>query len=426
MTQLAQADADAKRPVPDYDGRGNVDAHPTRRWSWIPRVVLFPAYVVEEYALRRPLGWIISTAERDQWLDTAVDTFSFGPQHNYLLIPTVSYEFGFRPNAGLYFSGDNVLLIDNSVRAEVSTAGSHYLNATLLDRYAVTDKTTISTRFDVNRRSDMMFFGIGPDVTDATRARWGVQQIDMHTSLKQQRFGESWISLSAGARSVEYRPPDCCSNDPSIGDAVTRGYFPLPPGYAVPYTVMYEHADMQLDSRPPKPAPGTGVYLRLHERGDFELNGQRGWVEYGGALGGAFDVTGHQRVLRLIGALDFVDPIAGETPFNELASLGSEMMPGFVTGWMRGRSTIAGQLAYTWPVGSWVDGVARVSVGNAFGERLEGFSIAKLRASGDLGITTNELRDQGVELVFGLGTETFEQGAGITSVRIAFGTRGGF
>ena len=86
MTQVAQADPE-KRPVPDYDGRGNVDAHPARRWSWIPRIVLFPAYIVEEYALRRPIGWVVSKAERDRWLDTAIDTFSFGPQHNYMLLP---------------------------------------------------------------------------------------------------------------------------------------------------------------------------------------------------------------------------------------------------------------------------------------------------------------------------------------------------
>lgn len=426
MTHDARADSLGKRTPPDYDGRGNPDAHPHRRWSWIPRVLLFPAYVLNEYALRRPIGWVIATAERDHWLDAAVDAFTFGPEHNLLLIPTISYDFGFRPNVGLYFAGDNLLELDNSVRASIATGGSHYLNGTLLDRYALDDRTTISTRFDFNRRSDLMFFGLGSNVSDKTRARWGIQQIDMHSSLKQKRFGESWISMSVGARSVRYRDPDCCGNDPSIPQAVALGIFPMPPGFGTPYTVAYERADMALDSRPPRPAPGTGVYLRLHERGDFDMESQHGWIEWGGWLGGAVDLTGTQRVLRLVGAVDFVDPIAGVTPFNELASLGSDLMPGFVSGWMVGRSTAAAQLAYTWPITVGFDGETRLSLGNAFDEHLHDLALGRMRVSGDFGITTADARDQGFELILGAGTETIEQGARITSIRIAIGTRGGF
>jgi hypothetical protein len=50
------ARADATREVPDYDGRGNEDAHPDSWALWIPRVVLSPLYVISEYVLRRPIG----------------------------------------------------------------------------------------------------------------------------------------------------------------------------------------------------------------------------------------------------------------------------------------------------------------------------------------------------------------------------------
>ena len=46
--------------------------------------------------------------------------------------------------------------------------------------------------------------------------------------------------------------------------------------------------------------------------------------------------------------------------------------------------------------------------------------------SGDIGLTTASVRDQGFEILFGVGTETFDQGGGITSVRLAFGSRQGF
>ena len=180
------------------------------------------------------------------------------------------------------------------------------------------------------------------------------------------------------------------------------------------------------DTRKPRPAPGTGVYVRLHERYDFDISNDRGWIEYGGALGGSLDLNGQQRTLRLQGAVDFVDPIAGTTPFNELAGLGSDLMPGFVGGWMLGRSTAATQLAYSWPITVWFDGEARLSAGNAFDEHLHGFALDELRLSGDFGLTTAGPRDQGFEVVIGAGTEPIGMGLHVTSVRFAIGTRAGF
>ncbi len=412
--------------MPDYDGRGNVDAKTHRRWSWIPRVVLWPAYALNEYVVRWPLGLLTTRAERDRWLDAAIDIFSFGPQHDILVFPIASYEWGFRPNAGLYFTGDNMFVFGNALRMQAAFGGEDYVSAAVLDRYALDAKTTLSTRFDYARRSDLTYYGLGPDVTSETRARYGLAQIDGNTNLERRGFGESHISVSVGARAVGYRNPDCCSSDPSIDARVAAGTLAPPPGYREPYTVMYERADLVLDSRAPRPAPGTGAYLRLHERTDFDEADDRGWFEYGGAVGGALDLDGLQRTLRLQLALDFVDPIAGLTPFNELATLGSDLMPGFAGGWMIGRSTAATQLSYTWPVSVWFDGEARLAAGNAFDAHLHGLTLDQLRVSGDVGLTSNGARDQGFEVVFGLGTEPIGMGANITSVRIAVGTRAGF
>jgi hypothetical protein len=101
-------------------------------------------------------------------------------------------------------------------------------------------------------------------------------------------------------------------------------------------------------------------------------------------------------------------------------------MPGFITGWMTGLSTAAAQIGYTWPVWMWLDGQTRITIGNAFGEHLGGLSAQKLRFSYDIGFTTSTARDQGFEVLFGLGTETLQQGADITSVRVTFGSRKGF
>ena len=51
-----------KRAVPDYSGRGEEPTTAGDVALWIPRVILSPLYFVSEYIIRRPLGWLITTA----------------------------------------------------------------------------------------------------------------------------------------------------------------------------------------------------------------------------------------------------------------------------------------------------------------------------------------------------------------------------
>jgi hypothetical protein len=95
-------------------------------------------------------------------------------------------------------------------------------------------------------------------------------------------------------------------------------------------------------------------------------------------------------------------------------------------GWPTGRSVAVAQIAYSWPVWLGLDAQTRFAIGNAFGARLDGIAPGKLRMSGDFGFTTSTQHDQGFELLVGLGSETFDQGAGITSVRVTLGSRRGF
>jgi len=421
------AAADPKRPVPDYDGRGNPDADAGGGALWVPRVVLSPLYLISEFVLRRPIGALISTAEREHWIDTVSDVFLFGPQNNYLLVPTALFDFGLLPSVGLYFSGDNVFAAGNTIKLHAATWGPPWLNLTALDRYSWNaGRSTISARVDFRRAADTLFLGIGPDVTTATRSRYGLQRLDGHVSFKQALIGESGVAVYGGVRGTWYPDGDCC-NDPSLASRIADGSLPMPPGFGLAYTSVYQRVDVTLDSRAPRPAPATGGYVNLHGEPNFDVRNGRSWIRYGGVLGGIVDVNGHQRALGLRVSADFVDPLeGGVVPFNELAGLGSDMMPGFVDGWMLGRSAIASQLSYTWPVAVWLDGEARVSAGNAFADHLDGFALRKLRLSGDVGVTSIGARDQGFEILAGVGTETIEHGGHITSVRLTFGSRRGF
>lgn len=432
ITQARPALAEPKRALPDYDGRGNEDQHAGSWALWIPRVILWPLYAVNEYVLRRPLGWLVRRSEADHWVETITDAVTFGPEDNYLLVPTALVDFGLQPSVGLYFAGDRMFHPKNHVRIHASTGGRDWLSVTVLSRYAWNDAlTSIAARFEATRRPDYLFYGLGPSATEATKSRYGLQRLNGALIFRQKTKAESVFVFTTGVRAIAFRP----GVDPALDERVSSGQLPMPPGFDMPYTDVYQRGEIVLDERAKAPAPGSGAYLRFHTETNFDVKSDHSWIGYGALVGAAVDLTGHQRNVKLSLGVDFVDPIGGggeNIPFTELAMLGSDttlrsdLMPGFVTGWMTGRSTFVSQLGYTWPVWTSLSGEVHFGMGNAFGEHLEDMTTRKLRMSGDIGITTSDERDAGFEVLFGLGTETIEDGAGVTSVRLLFGSRRGF
>jgi hypothetical protein len=170
--------ADPKRDVPDYDGRGNQDVDADSWALWIPRVALSPLYAVNEYVLRRPLGALVTVAERHHWASAVSDFFTFGPNGNMVIAPTVLFDFGLLPSVGAYFAGDDTLARGNTIRLHAATWGPSWINATALDRLTWNGGTSLAARVDFKRQADLLFFGTGPDVTTATRARYGLQRFD--------------------------------------------------------------------------------------------------------------------------------------------------------------------------------------------------------------------------------------------------------
>lgn len=427
LTASTVVAADPKREVPDYDGRGNADVAAGSWPLWIPRVALSPLYAVNEYVLRRPIGAFVTAAEHHHWANALVDLFTFGSHDNFVIAPTALFDFGLLPSVGAYFAGDDAWVRGNSIRLHAATWGKNWINATALDRLTWNaGGTALAARVEFKREADLLFFGTGPDVTTATRSRYGLQRFDAGLTFQQRLEGESAIILSSGIRTTGYRAGDCCG-DPSLDARIADGSLAMPPGYGLDYTTLYQRAEVALDTRLPRPASATGGYFDLHGETDIDAHGDRSWIKYGAVFGVAADLQSRQRTVRVQIAVDYADPLRGSVvPFNELATLGGGLMPGFVAGWMTGRSAIAGQIGYSWPVWMWLDGQARFSVGNAFGSHLDDFAGDKLRLSGDLGVTSIGKRDAGFEVLAGVGTETLQQGAGITSVRLSFGSRKGF
>lgn len=444
--------SDGERDVPDYDGRGEEPTTAGDVLIWIPRVVLSPLYLVSEFVIRRPLGWVVSTAEEEEVPQKLVDLFTFGPDNNIGIVPTGLVDFGFRPSVGLYFFYNDFLAPGNDLRARAATGGTDWLLLNFAERLQVGNEQTLALRAEYGFRPDWVFHGIGPRSGDQ-EARFKATR----TELGLQHEARGWRSSSFGAfvtlRDVSFDPEVGAfgEEDPTVADEVARGRYPYPPGMLDGYTALIQGVSASLDTRRRRhwedapdgsdfvSPPGSGLRLQLRgehgaglrdaPRNSLASPARHHWLRYGATLGGFVDLTGDQRVLGLSLIADFADPVTtgSEIPFTEQVSLGGPRpMRGFLEGRLVDRSGAVGLLEYQWPVWVWLDGTLHYAVGNVFGEHLDGFDLGLLRQSADLGLRTTGQRDHSFEILFGIGTETFDDGAEVESFRFVVGATSGF
>jgi len=213
-----------------------------------------------------------------------------------------------------------------------------------------------------------------------------------------------------------------------VAQRIAAGQLPPPPGYGDGYTVLYQRAILTADSRTAENR--TGVRGEIRGETAFEPGGEsRRWISYGGSLAASVDLTGKHRVLGLGVDVDFVDPLDDKTvvPFVEQVIFGGEaQMRGFPIGRLVDRSGASATLLYTWPVWAFLDGSLFASVGDVFDEHLTGLRLGELRLSGGMGMRSNGSTDNLFELLVGFGTDTFDAGAAVTSIRVVIGVHHGF
>src|SRR5262249_40095932 len=140
-----------------------------------------------------------------------------------------------------------------------------WINATVADRYALDPARSLQGRFEFKRSEDNVFVGIGPDAASSTRSRYGLERVDGTVRYRQRFARESRIDVDTGIQRLTFLPGDCCS-DPALDTRIASGDLMAPPGYRESYTTVYGHVDLSLDTRRPRPDPGSGVYLQLQGR----------------------------------------------------------------------------------------------------------------------------------------------------------------
>ena len=428
----AWADAQPARPLPDYDGRGGrgQPTTPGQAALWVPRVLLFPVYLVTEYVVRRPLGYAITAAERAELPAALYDLFAFGPDHKAGVIPIAFVDFGFYPSIGLYAFWDDAGFKGHDLRLRGSTSGSRWLAGAATERFQLTAKTNLSLNGSLIHRPDYAYYGTGPDTREANRSRYGADTADLHVTLHADFWRSSSIETSLGYRGASFYPGSF-GDDPSLTQQVENGVFPVPDGYTDGYRVGFQRSQLTLDTRRDQDGSESGGRLVL--RGEHGLDPSQaraaGWLRYGASLGGFLDLGDHGgRILSLSVAAEMADPLGGQpVPFTELTTIGgNDRMPGFRDGRLHGRSGAAATFRYSWPIWIWLDGSLQAAVGNVFGEHLSGISWGQSRFSGAIGMESRGSRDSVFQILVGFGTETFNSGADVNSIRVVVGARSGF
>lgn len=439
----------APRELPDYDGRED-PSDPAEGALWVPRVLLFPLYVVSEYVVRRPLGALTKLVEKENILSKLEDAFTFGPNDNIGIIPTALIDFGFHGSVGVYFFWNDFLAPDNDLRVNVSTGGYRWLKAQVADRIPLGAGTTLQLEGHALQRPDLRYWGIGHDSVDDAEGTFEIRALGGGLRLRDElaqkgSFFESWVV----ARALDFRDGECEDPTLSVGvpprfsceeatilGAVRAGNYPLPPGFDG-YSVVEAGARLVLDSRAARPDPGSGVALDLNLRKLALLEGRSsgGWLAWGGSAAAFLDLTATQRVLSLTLTAQFVSPTSRDTeiPFTELAGArrhddrpDADLLHGFRPGRVLGESATVASLEYRWPVWTWVDGILQTGVGNTFGPHLEDFAPERLRFALSGGLRSTNHRDHSLNVLLGFGTETFERGAAPLAPRLMVGGSVGF
>jgi hypothetical protein len=422
----AADDESPRRAMPDYEGRPPPPPSAGDVLLWIPRIIFSPVYFVSEFLIRRPIGALLTWAERSNVPTVLYNFFAFGPDHKAGFAPLVFVDFGFNPSAGLYAFWNDAFFKGNDLSLHASTWGENWLAGSFTDRIKLPGARTLALGVIAVRRPDHVYYGMGPSTLESGRGRYGEDYLDGSATFDVPLWRSSKLETAIGVRTAGFYD-GYFHHDPSIFQQVRAGVFPLPPGFTSGYTAETNRVLLALDTRRRYPAPGSGVRLegRALLGNDFAQSPAFGWVRYDAAAAGYLDIGGYRRVVSLSAEASFADPLgSGSVPFTELVSLGGDNapMPGFYPGRLVDRSAAVATLRYKWPIGPWLSGSMQLAMGDVFGTHFEGFDPGLFRLAGALGIESDSSPDNAIHFLIGFGTETFDHGTQIDSFRLAFGT----
>jgi len=410
--------------MPNYDGLDRPDAKAKDNpGTWLARILLSPLWFTTEYGMREPAGAMTKGIEKADLPTRVYNTFAFGPNHSFGILPVGFIEFGFNPSIGVYGFWNDAFIKGNDIRLHYELWPSEWFGGALTDRYRMDRDRWVQIRFAATKRPDEVFYGMGPDTPQWHQSRYGIDKFEATGAMEAKVWRSSRIRGTLGVRKVDIFHGHYGS-DPSLEDEARSGAFEVPFGFDRGYMGPFSDLHVVLDSRKRDETRGSSVRLEVEsEQGADTLHSpSSGWIRYGANAGAFVDLNNHSRILSLQIAAIFADPLAGEQiPFTELVTLGGDVwMRGYFPGRLVDRSAAVAQLGYAWPVAPKVAATMQAAVGNVFGEHLSDFDARLLRISAAFGLEAH-VGDPPLQFLVGFGTEPIERGATVDSFRISVG-----
>ena len=430
VSDAPQRSLGSKRDRPEYDG---VPKRTTvgQALLWVPRVILFPLFVVSEYVIRKPIGAAVTGIEKNLILEKFRHYTTIGERDGegvYAGVnPIARFDSGFRIAVGLLFWAERVGTKDSETWIGVDT--DFVRNATVDVGWKIaSDRLSITPRFLLEQRDDFRFYGVGLDAPEEQHSRF----------FRRKLMGELTAELEApspgfGARlstEISSNDFDCsnneefdiCGPDGAFGNDDDRvGAVAGFDGYGLARV----KARIYADSRPERPGNGTGARAELFARWGQGLSDDISFLRGGGELSLFWDIF-QQRVigLRVHTETTFRDV---DVPFAELILLGGpELMRGFSRGRFHGASAFVASLDYRYPIWSLADGTIFFEAGNAYDD-LDEIDFAAMRGSFGIGIRSVGSRHVSFDALVAAGTTQFNDADfGVESVRLSIGTNWGF
>lgn len=431
MEPVVGAPLDAKRERPKVDGvakRVTVG----EALLWVPRVLLYPLYLVSEFVVRKPIGWAITTVEKNYILPKLRHYTTIGEKDGpgvYAGVdPIARFDTGFRPAIGLLFWAER-LLPDTELRLGLDT--DFVRNATIDAQFRapIGEKLVLTPLIRFEQRDDFRFYGVGPDSLEDDESLFFRRKL--HGGVRADLLAPSpgvGATLMTEVSSNRFDCSDDDENDICGPDGVvdTADDRLQADGFVDGYELLRVTARIYADSRAPRPASSTGARAEVFARWGQGLSNSETHFIRSGAEGALFWDIFQQRVLGLR-VLAETTVRSGDVPFAELILPGgSDTMRGFSRGRLHGASLFVASLDYRYPIWSLADGTIFVEAGNVFDE-LSDLEVDALRGSFGFGIRTVGSRHASLDLLIAAGTTRFDDpNFGLESVRFSIGTNWGF
>lgn len=459
-----------RREVPNYDGRPGQDPSAGEGLIWVPRVLFYPLHLVLEYGLRWPIVQGITFAEKHYLIERTKRLFTFADGKSGLF-PTLFFDFGVNPSAGLYFYYNDLGFRTNSLSLQAGVWADDWYHVIATDSFKVfrNDSGEITLRGEFIYRPDQVFkvfsginrrFATDPGtnvpvllpraITDEHFFR--VREVELESSLRAKLTDLNRVSFGVFYRNVKIENGYGPSIEDSAvgwgsgsGDPASAWVARRVPGYNATYNLIESKLRFELDSRSPDRVFTPGSGLRLELFGSFAIDpGQTAlnFVRWGAEAGGFWDVSGINHVLGLHLYLEALEATGdAPVPLTERIALGGgEHMRGFLEGWFRGDSAFELTLDYRYPIWSFLDAYLFASLGNVFEGRFEYFHVKRMQLNWGIGFRSNTSREVSFDFMVGFGTNELKEwdeeepekgeprnrGFEVDNVRVIFGINQGF